>query len=78
MELSEFKIGDPFWTGSGKWICTDIGTRTVIAAKYDEMMNYHHKVHLDPVLCNEQVFHRYDWDGCWLTEKEYKEMMNIA
>ena len=31
MKLSEFKIGQPFYMDERKWLCTDIGTRTVSA-----------------------------------------------
>lgn len=33
MKLVDFHIGDPFWTESGAWRCTDVGTRTVVAIK---------------------------------------------
>ena len=31
MILSEFKIGTPFYVAPLKYLCTDIGTRTVVA-----------------------------------------------
>lgn len=34
MELSDFKIGDQFWTRTGRWQVTDIGTRTIACIKY--------------------------------------------
>jgi len=37
MKLSEFKIGEWFFTGSGEWKCTDIGTRTVVAIKKEDL-----------------------------------------
>jgi hypothetical protein len=33
MELSDFVIGETFWTHSGAFRCTDIGTRVVVAMK---------------------------------------------
>ena len=33
MELSDFVIGETFWTHSGAFRCTDIGTRVVVAVK---------------------------------------------
>jgi hypothetical protein len=33
MELSDFVIGKTFWTHSGTFRCTDIGTRVVVAVK---------------------------------------------
>lgn len=35
MKPEEFKIGDEFYTHTGKWRCTDVGTRTIIAIKLD-------------------------------------------
>ena len=31
MTHSEFAIGETFWTATGEWLCTDIGTRTILA-----------------------------------------------
>jgi hypothetical protein len=31
MELSDFVIGETFWTHSGAFRCTDIGTRVIVA-----------------------------------------------
>lgn len=36
MLLSEFVIGMEFWTATGKWMCTDVGTRTVVAVAQDD------------------------------------------
>ena len=33
MELRDFAIGETFWTHSGAFRCTDIGTRVVVAVK---------------------------------------------
>lgn len=33
MKINEFKIGESFFTGSGEWTCTDIGTRSILAVK---------------------------------------------
>ena len=33
MELSDFVIGETFWTAAGAFRCTDIGTRVVVAVK---------------------------------------------
>ena len=35
MRHNEFKIGMEFYNGAGKWRCTDIGRRTIIAIKLD-------------------------------------------
>ena len=33
MDLSDFVIGETFWTHHGPFRCTDIGTRVVVAVK---------------------------------------------
>lgn len=33
MELSDFAIGETFWTHAGAFRCTDVGTRVVVAVK---------------------------------------------
>jgi hypothetical protein len=35
MKHSDFKIGTEFLTGSGRWRCTDLGMRTIIAIRLD-------------------------------------------
>ena len=31
MKHSDFEIGTEFTTGAGRWRCTDVGTRTIVA-----------------------------------------------
>jgi hypothetical protein len=35
MKHSEFQIGCEFMTLGGRWRCTDIGTRTIVAVRID-------------------------------------------
>jgi len=35
MEHSDFQIGTEFKTETGRWRCTDVGTRTIVAIKVD-------------------------------------------
>jgi hypothetical protein len=35
MKHSDFKIGENFWTCTGEWRCTDVGTRTILAIKLE-------------------------------------------
>lgn len=35
MDKKEFKIGQSFFTTTGKWLCTDIGQRIITAIKLD-------------------------------------------
>ena len=65
MKRDEFKIGQHFFTGSGEWRCTDIGTRVIIAIKMDQEdpRNYNGP----PYSIVEYVFDEYDMDGCSLS-----------
>lgn len=38
MKIEDFSIGDQFYTASGKWQCTDIGTRVIVAIKLGEIL----------------------------------------
>ena len=62
MKHSEFAIGCEFLTESGRWRCTDVGTRTIAAIR----LNLDH----DPSWYNgppygvvEHVFDEYDIEG---------------
>lgn len=61
MEHSDFRIGQDFYTGSGKWRCTDIGTRTIVAIKLDAGVNTYAG---PPYVVEEVVFDEYDFGGC--------------
>jgi hypothetical protein len=37
MKLAEFKVGEEFWCDGRQWRCTDIGTRTVVAIRLDQV-----------------------------------------
>jgi len=37
MRKADFYIGLEFYMGTGKWQCTDIGTRVVIAIRIDQV-----------------------------------------
>lgn len=65
MKHSDFEVGVEFFTATGKWRCTDLGRRTVIAIRLD---------HPDdpswyngpPFAVAETVFDEYDLGGCEL------------
>jgi hypothetical protein len=68
MEFEEFDIGIPFFTATGTWVCTDKGTRTIVAIKVDE-----HDVSWlsgPPYLVAETVFDENDMPGCWLDDAQ--------
>lgn len=65
MKRSDFKIGKDFFTAAGRWMCTDIGTRTIAAIRKDKD---------DPSWYNgppyaivEEVFDECDFGGCLKT-----------
>jgi hypothetical protein len=35
MKLNEFKIGAKFWMSGQQYVCADVGTRSVVAVRYD-------------------------------------------
>lgn len=64
MQLSDFSIGIEFFTGAGKWRCTDVGSRVITAIKLDkdEASWYHGPPYAVP----EEVFDEDDQKGCSL------------
>jgi len=71
MKMSDFQIGAHFFTGAGKWRCTDIGTRVIVAIKIDDqdIRNFAGP----PYSVAECVFDEYDLDGCSLDASEFQE-----
>ena len=55
MELKDFKIERCFYTATGKWVVTDVGTRTMVARRVTE------RIWDD---ANNEVFYWYDFNGC--------------
>ena len=41
MKHSEFGIGTEFHTGNATWRCTDVGTRTIVAVRIDQVTVTH-------------------------------------
>lgn len=37
MQHSDFRTGETFWSGGRQWRCTDIGTRTIVAIRIDQV-----------------------------------------
>ena len=63
MTLDDFQISQEFYTNAGKWRCTDIGTRVIIAIALNQVdvKNYNGP----PYSIQEIVFDEYDFDGCF-------------
>jgi len=64
MKIAEIQIGQVFFTASGQWRCTDIGTRTIVAIhlNQEDESNYNGPPYSIP----ECVFDEYDLEGCSL------------
>ncbi len=67
MEHSDFKVGVEFFTETGRWRCTDIGTRVIVAVRLDkEDPSWYNG---PPYAVAEMVFDEYDTEGCSLNEE---------
>jgi hypothetical protein len=62
MIKNDFRIGLEFYTGSGKWCCTDVGTRIIVAIKLDKEDASWYKG--PPYAVAEQVFDENEMEGC--------------
>lgn len=62
MVKEDFVIGGEFYTATGKWRCTDVGTRVIVAIKLDQEdpRNYNGP----PYSIVEDVFDEYSFGGC--------------
>jgi hypothetical protein len=63
MKHSDFSIGREFLTESGRWRCTDVGTRTIAAIKLD-MDHDPSWYNGPPYAVAEAIFDEYDFEGC--------------
>ena len=69
MNRTEFRIGIEFYTGSGKWRCTDIGTRCIAAIKLDKQDTSYYNG--PPYAVVEHVFDEFGMQGCSLDPGEF-------
>lgn len=63
MKLTSFKIGQHFFTHTGQWQCTDVGSRTILAVRHEELLKSGEKY--PPYSIVEYYFDEYDIEGCW-------------
>lgn len=63
MNHSDFQIGGEFWTATGAWRCTDVGTRTAVAIKLDPDDSSWYSG--PPYAVAENVFDENDMAGCY-------------
>lgn len=69
MKHSDFHIGLEFLGPAGfRWLCTDVGTRTVVAVRLDhEDPNWYQG---PPYIATEEVFDERELESCHLSEDE--------
>jgi hypothetical protein len=65
MKLNEFKVGTVFYTATSRWICTDVGTRFVIATQF-----YPSDTDLDLEMSVHHAFDAFELEGCCASEEE--------
>ncbi|MBB5463829.1 hypothetical protein HDG33_007510 [Paraburkholderia sp. Cpub6] len=62
MQHSDFQIGTQFYTESGLWRCTDVGSRTIVAVQVQD--GYPGPTEAPPFVdAVEVVFDEYDFPG---------------
>ena len=75
MTREDFHIGLEFYTASGKWRCTDVGTRVITAIKLDkDDVSWYNG---PPYAVVESVFDEYDQAGCSLDPSEFETESEI-
>ena len=63
MNHSDFKIGTEFLTATGRWRCTDVGTRTIAAIRL-ELDHDSAWYNGPPYAVVEHVFDEYGFEDC--------------
>ena len=69
MTRNDFRIGLEFYTASGKWRCTDVGTRVIVAIKLDRNDSSWYVG--PPYAVAESVFDEHDLGGCSLDPENF-------
>jgi hypothetical protein len=63
MEHADFRIGCEFLTATGRWRCTDVGTRTIAAIRLN--LDHDPSWYKGPTyLLVEHLFDENDFEGC--------------
>ena len=75
MEHREFSIGLEFFTASGRWRCTDVGTRVIVAIRLNAPDESWYNG--PPYAVLESVFDEYDFEGCSLDPAELQPWPEI-
>jgi hypothetical protein len=64
VQHSDFYVGLEFYTGSGRWRCTDVGTRVIVAIQLNAPDSSWYNG--PPYAVAEVVFDEYALEGCSL------------
>jgi len=64
MNKDDFRIGLEFYTATGRWRCTDVGTRVIAAIRLNQEDPSWYAG--PPYAVVEWVFDEYDFGGCSL------------
>ncbi len=70
MKKTDFAIGTEFYTATGRWRCTDVGSRIVAAIKLDQ--DDERWYNGPPYKVAESVFDEYAMEGCSLDPDAYR------
>lgn len=70
MRRDQFRIGGTFFTGSGAWICTDIGTRVIVAIEQSLLRE---RPAGPPYEWVETVFDENDQQGCSTSPDDFEQ-----
>lgn len=62
MTYDDFSVGTEFYTDTGRWRCTDKGTRVIVAIHLDK--DDERWYNGPPYAVAEQVFDEYDFAAC--------------
>ena len=68
MRHSDFSIGLEFFTATGRWRCTDVGTRVIVAIRLDTPDDSWYNG--PPYAVAESVLDENDFGGCSLDPDE--------
>jgi hypothetical protein len=71
MRHSEFSIGLNFYSATGMWRCTDVGTRVIVAIRLDAPDSSWYTG--PPYAVAESVLDEFDITGCSLDPGEFSD-----
>lgn len=73
MTHAEFHIGLEFFTAAGRWRCTDVGSRVVVAIRLDQSDASWYNG--PPYAVAESVFDEYDIEGCSTDPTDFEQLV---